>query len=413
MLIIITVITIGRKPMPAIPRRLVRRLGALTAATALVVGLSPAVAHAAPQEPKEKVLTPAQAVARGTGASEGKVARKLQREAGQTAAARQLRSQLGKERQAGSWISADGRLHIAVTDRSGAEAVRRAGATAVEVRHSERVLEQVIAKLDAAAEAGKINELHSWGIDPETNKVVITTAGMTEGGAAAQLVAAAAGDDTVRVEKSAAKPRLSANLYGGREYTVNGQWRCSTGFNATDGRGRTVMLTAGHCTEGGSQFAMNGTSLGTLRGTSFPGNDYSAINVSSSWTAQGVVDMYDGYGVRVKGSTEATVGATLCKSGRTTGWTCGEVVSFDNTVNYGNGDVVYGLTRHDACVEQGDSGGSNMSGGQAQGFSSGGALYENGSGQLVCGEKVGQENISYFQPVNEALSRYGVSLITA
>ncbi len=80
-------------------------------------------------------------------------------------------------------------------------------------------------------------------------------------------------------------------------------------------------------------------------------------------------------------------------------------------MNYGGGDIVSGLVRHSACVEQGDSGGSNMSGNLAQGLSSGGQLYNSGGG-LVCGEKVGQPNVSYYQPVGEALSANGATLLT-
>jgi streptogrisin C len=50
-----------------------------------------------------------------------------------------------------------------------------------------------------------------------------------------------------------------------------------------------------------------------------------------------------------------------------------------------------------------------MSGNQAQGLTSGGAGYGSDG---VCGEKVGQPNVSYIQPVNEALSAYGLALIT-
>jgi streptogrisin C len=67
--------------------------------------------------------------------------------------------------------------------------------------------------------------------------------------------------------------------------------------------------------------------------------------------------------------------------------------------------------RHSACVEPGDSGGSNMSGNFAQGVSSGGQLYQSG-GRLVCGQKVGRPNVSFYQPVGEALSAYGLSLVT-
>jgi streptogrisin C len=68
-------------------------------------------------------------------------------------------------------------------------------------------------------------------------------------------------------------------------------------------------------------------------------------------------------------------------------------------VNYQEGSVS-GLTRTNACAEPGDSGGSWVSGTQAQGVTSG------GSGNCTSG------GTTYFQPVNEILSVYGVSLIT-
>lgn len=53
----------------------------------------------------------------------------------------------------------------------------------------------------------------------------------------------------------------------------------------------------------------------------------------------------------------------MCKSGRTTGYTCGTITADNQTVTYTGGYVPYGLTRHNACVEPGDSGGSNISSG--------------------------------------------------
>jgi streptogrisin C len=71
----------------------------------------------------------------------------------------------------------------------------------------------------------------------------------------------------------------------------------------------------------------------------------------------------------------------------------------NQTVNYQQGSVS-GLTQTNACAEPGDSGGSWVSGTQAQGVTSG------GSGNCTSG------GTTYFQPVNEILSVYGVSLIT-
>ncbi|HEY7719219.1 MAG TPA: serine protease, partial [Pedococcus sp.] len=62
------------------------------------------------------------------------------------------------------------------------------------------------------------------------------------------------------------------------------------------------------------------------------------------------------------------------------------------------------------CTEGGDSGGSWMSSTLAQGVTSGGAGY---GANAVCGEKVGQPNVAYFQPVGEILSAYGLTLKTS
>jgi streptogrisin C len=76
------------------------------------------------------------------------------------------------------------------------------------------------------------------------------------------------------------------------------------------------------------------------------------------------------------------------------------VQAYNQTVNYAEGSVS-GLTRTNACAEPGDSGGSWLSGQQAQGVTSG------GSGNCSSG------GTTYFQPVNEILSAYGRTLVTS
>ena len=104
--------------------------------------------------------------------------------------------------------------------------------------------------------------------------------------------------------------------------------------------------------------------------------------------------------VAVRGSTEAAVGASICRSGSTTGWRCGTVQAKNQAINYAQG-AVGGMTRTNACAEPGDSGGSWLSGNQAQGVTSG------GSGNCRSG------GTTYFQPVREILSAYGLSLVTS
>jgi streptogrisin D len=68
-----------------------------------------------------------------------------------------------------------------------------------------------------------------------------------------------------------------------------------------------------------------------------------------------------------------------------------------SAVNYAEGSVS-GLIRTTVCAEPGDSGGSLYSGTTAHGLTSG------GSGNCSSG------GVTYFQPVVEALSAYGVSV---
>jgi streptogrisin C len=67
---------------------------------------------------------------------------------------------------------------------------------------------------------------------------------------------------------------------------------------------------------------------------------------------------------------------------------------------YAQGSVS-GLSRSNACAEPGDSGGSWISGNQAQGVTSG------GSGNCSSGGTM------WFQPVNEILGAYGLTLTTS
>jgi streptogrisin C len=104
--------------------------------------------------------------------------------------------------------------------------------------------------------------------------------------------------------------------------------------------------------------------------------------------------------VDVAGSVEAMVGASVCRSGSTTGWHCGTIQEQNATVTYAEG-TVNGLTRTTVCAEPGDSGGPYMAGTQAQGVTSG------GSGDCTSG------GTTFFQPVNPILSDFGLTLVTA
>jgi hypothetical protein len=55
------------------------------------------------------------------------------------------------------------------------------------------------------------------------------------------------------------------------------------------------------------------------------------------------------------------VGSPACKTGSTTGTTCGAVLAYNVTVNYAEG-TVFGLTRTDICTQPGGSGGARRRG---------------------------------------------------
>jgi streptogrisin C len=239
------------------------------------------------------------------------------------------------------------------------------------------------------------NSVTGWYVDPASNSVVVSA---TDDAAARVF---AAGQDKVRIEHVATRPVPLADLHGGDTITTSEGGRCSAGFNAISGRKRYV-ITAGHCTKlGGTWSGPDGSAIGPVFASSFPDHDFGLVEVAplSSWEQTHDVDADDGY-LTVMGTTPAAVGDEVCLSGSTSGYHCGRVQAIGETVNYGDGAIVHGLTRTNVCAEAGDSGGSIMSGTQAQGTLSGGS-----GGCLLGGQ-------SYFQPIREVLSTYGLTLVT-
>jgi streptogrisin C len=180
-------------------------------------------------------------------------------------------------------------------------------------------------------------------------------------------------------------------VVGGNPYFIGSGSRCSVGFSVNGG-----FVTAGHC---GNTGATTSQPSGRFAGSSFPGNDYAWVQVAAGNTPVGAVNNYSGGRVAVAGSQDASVGATVCLSGSTTGWHCGTIQARNASVTYPQGTVT-GLIRTSVCAEPGDSGGSLLAGNQAQGVTSG------GSGNCSSG------GTTFFQPVNEILQVYGLTLVT-
>ncbi|MEU3557027.1 S1 family peptidase [Streptomyces fragilis] len=236
----------------------------------------------------------------------------------------------------------------------------------------------------------------AWAVDAKTNRVVVTV-DSTVSQAEISKIKAEAGDraDALTIKRTAGK--FQKYISGG-DAIYSGSGRCSLGFNVQDSAGNYYFLTAGHCTEGaGTWYSNSGrtTVLGSTAGTSFPTNDYGIVRyTNSSVTKSGSVGSVD-----IKSAATPSVGTTVTRRGSTTGIHSGRVTALNATVNYGGGDVVYGMIQTTVCAEPGDSGGPLYStSGIAYGLTSG------GSGNCSSG------GTTFFQPVVEALNAYGVKV---
>jgi streptogrisin B len=233
----------------------------------------------------------------------------------------------------------------------------------------------------------------AWAVDSKTNRVVVTVDSTVSRAEIAKIKRQAGGNAGALVVKHT--PGKFNKLISGGDAIYASSWRCSLGFNVQDASGNYYFLTAGHCTDGAGTWWSNSshsTTLGTTAGSSFPGNDYGIVRyTNSSVTKSGTVGSQD-----ITRAATPSVGTTVTRRGSTTGIHSGRVTALNATVNYGGGDIVYGLIQTTVCAEPGDSGGPLYGGTTAYGLTSG------GSGNCTSG------GTTFFQPVTEALSAYGV-----
>ncbi|OON82356.1 S1 family peptidase [Streptomyces tsukubensis] len=234
----------------------------------------------------------------------------------------------------------------------------------------------------------------AWNIDPKTNRLVVTADSTVSAAEIAKIKAAA--DENAGALKIERTPGKFTKLISGGDAIYASSWRCSLGFNVRSGS-TYYFLTAGHCTSGATTWWSNSahtTVLGTTSGSSFPGNDYGIVRYTNTTIAkEGTVGSVD-----ITGAANATNGMSVTRRGSTTGVHSGSVTGLNATVNYGADGIVTGMIRTNVCAEPGDSGGPLYSGNTAIGLTSG------GSGNCTSG------GVTYFQPVTEALSAYGVSV---
>ncbi|MGW6023905.1 S1 family peptidase [Streptomyces sp. NPDC055099] len=297
---------------------------------------------------------------------------------------------------AGSWYDADtAKLTVATTSAKKADALRETGAAVRVVRHSAKELDAAKKRIDALNAPKGVS---SWHVAPRSNNVVVNVvAAQKNDNDVRRFVDRARKAGPVQVETVGKAPTtFAAGTVGGDPY-YTGNVRCSIGFSVHGG-----FVTAGHCGQTGAGVrGWDGSNIGSFQGSSFPGNDYAYVSVGNGWWTVPVVLGWGTVSDRlVRGSAEAPIGASVCRSGSTTHWHCGTVLAKNETVNYSQG-AVHQMTKTSVCAEPGDSGGSFISGDQAQGVTSGGWGNCSGGGE------------TWHQPINEILGRYGLTLHTA
>ncbi len=307
-----------------------------------------------------------------------------------------LVSRLGTSRTAGSWVDAEGRAVVAVTDDEAAAEVKQAGAEAKMVRYSMRDLKTATSTLRSTPKVAGT----AWSVDYRSNEVVVradSTVSTADWNELEEIADAIGG--SVRMERAEGTFTTRIN---GAQPILSTAGRCSAGFNVTDGR-RDFILTAGHCGPTGSVWfsdSQGSEQVGRTTTQSFPGDDYSLVEYANGRAGDGadIVSIGEGQGVRITDLGEASVGQRVFRSGSTSGLRDGEVTAVDATVNYPEG-TVSGLIETNVCAEPGDSGGPMFSEGVALGVTSG------GSGDCTSG------GTTYFQPVTKALAELGMSLL--
>ncbi|MGI5261360.1 S1 family peptidase [Streptomyces angustmyceticus] len=395
--------------------------GATVAAVLAATGpLSPARAvPRADPSPQPSPRAMLDAMRRDLGLTAEQVRTRLAQEADAHRAAATVRRVLAAP-PAGMWFDqATGKLVVAVTGADDAQLVEAAGAVAKAVPHSRAALTGLVRQISARAGKG-VPGVTGWGVDERANGVVVRFdrtrhTPRAESFETAVRELAAPAKIPVTVERNDRRPRQQGgSVVGGERWMPGSEGICSIGFSVTGPGDFQGFLTAGHCTLTPDQaaYGKDGSRMGTSNhGGGHSVNDregdFGLVEVDRpGWIVSSYVAGQGGLPVTVTGSQEGLVGMSICRSGQSSGWHCGEITRVDQTVDYGN-TVIEGLSFTNACSAAGDSGGSYVTQPNAPmaiGVHSGG-------GAATCGN-FGGPTITIFQPVGEALAKWNLRLKT-
>lgn len=341
------------------------------------------------------------------GTSTSQAAQRLDREAVQGAAL----TTLGSEGVTVDGAFYDGEQLVVQVEPAQAAAARAQGLTPRTTGPGQSELAATAASVPQLAGAD-LAQVQSWGPDIETQSVLVTVDPAADPALVERLRAQGLTVETGDSEGVAP----TADVVPGQIMDLDPGTNCSLGYPGTTSDGDNVLLTAGHCVEGLPDILdKNGEHIGVGVDSRFasgqPSVDMGLMDIDAEDTGVGYVDTRGGSTVTITGASSAPVGTSICKAGNTTGWTCGEIEAYGLTVNYGDGlggvTPTSGLARATVCTEGGDSGGAYISGSSAQGMTSGGPV------GAECGFNGGDVgSYSFYQPVVDAASYYGVTVTT-
>ncbi|UQA91927.1 S1 family peptidase [Streptomyces halobius] len=354
------------------------------------------------------------ALAKSLDVSEKAAVERLDRQAQQQSALAGLNKDGTKTE--GAFFNSKGALTVNAPDAKTAATIEDAGLNARVPERGQSALDRIKTELDAMAAKQVPTGISSWSVDLASDTVTVEVNSDRSAAARAFLKAAEAHGDAVRVVRGQEILSTQAAIDPGSQMTIGGgPGVCSVGYGAKDSSGTQYLVTAGHCIQGLPDLQYNGERFAKGENTRFAlGNDSVDMGIAKLDSDDSITTKVSTWGsageISVNGSERAAPGADLCKSGRTTQWTCGKVESYNVSVTYGdkNGPdtVVTGLGSSSVCTEGGDSGGAYISGNQAQGMTSGGPEKQQ------CTGGVNSSGSSYFQPLDDALSHYGLTLNT-
>lgn len=341
-----------------------------------------------------------------------------------------LRDHLGSA-WAGAWLDPETvTLVVATTDKGYIDIIRRLGAEAQVVPNS---LGELRSATDSIRDQRRSNlelagSIRASFIDYPTNSVVVRIAPGTKELVRKLIDLSSEQHEHLRLEVLQRLPELSATIRGANCYENNdsGQ-KCSIGFSVEDDSSVEGYMTAAHCAMDGLDPVSecdSSTAIGDFEASDWPSSDSAWVDTNAPYNPVSEINGYNDGILNVPsedaGIVEAPLNSTVCRYGRRTGGPhCGQVQEknmnqefcTEHNMFYACIESVFipGVTRTNACLKSGDSGGPFITGdGQAQGTLVGGKDAIAGT----CDEQYSGVPQSWFQPVLDTASLYDLAVMT-